>query len=57
MTRNQIIFKVITPLLLAFAALMLAVPRSPKFPYDYKKGAPWKHETLGAQRDFPMLKS
>lgn len=57
MTRNQIIFKVITPLLLAFAALMLAVPRSPKFPYDYKKGAPWKHETLVAQMDFPILKS
>lgn len=57
MTRTQIIFKVLTPLLLAFIALMLAVPRSPKFPYDYKKGTPWKHEALVAQMDFPILKS
>jgi putative nucleotidyltransferase with HDIG domain len=33
------------------------MPRSPKFVYDYQKGAPWMHETLIAQFDFPILKT
>ena len=50
-------FRVYFPLLLLFVLLVLAMPRSPKFAYDYQKGAPWMHETLIAQFDFPILKT
>ena len=50
-------FRVYFPLLLLFVLLVLVMPRSPKFVYDYQKGAPWMHETLIAQFDFPILKT
>ena len=45
------------PLLLVFIIILLVLPRSAKMSYDYKKGAPWKHETLVAKFDFPILKT
>ena len=50
-------FRVYLPLILLFILLVYLMPRSPKFNYDYKKGAPWMHETLIAQFDFPILKT
>lgn len=50
-------FKVYLPLILLFAILLLMMPRNAKLKYDYRKGAEWKHETLKAQIDFPLLKT
>jgi len=50
-------FKVYLPLILLFCLLVIIMPRSPKFNYDFKKGSPWMHETLVAQFDFPILKT
>lgn len=50
-------WKVYAPLLVLFAILVLLMPRSGKFNYDYRKGAPWMYETLVAQFDFPVLKT
>lgn len=50
-------WKVYAPLLVLFVILVLLMPRSGKFNYDYKKGAPWMYETLVAQFDFPVLKT
>ena len=45
------------PLFLLFAVLVLLMPRTAKFNYDYKKGTPWPYETLVSQFDFPILKT
>jgi len=45
------------PLLIVFAVLVLLMPRTAKFNYDYKKGTPWPYETLVSQFDFPILKT
>ena len=45
------------PLVLVFAVLVLLMPRTAKFNYDYKKGTPWPYETLVSQFDFPILKT
>ena len=37
--------------------LVLFTPKNAKFPYDYRKGQPWKYETLSADFDFPILKT
>ncbi len=47
----------IFPLILVFAVLVLLMPRTAKFNYDYKKGSPWPYETLISQFDFPILKT
>jgi len=49
--------KVYVPLLILFVALFAFMPRTRKFSYDYKKGAPWMYETLVSQFDFPILKT
>ncbi len=49
--------KAYLPLIGLFLLLVLIMPRSPKFNYDYGKGSPWMHETLLAQFDFPVLKT
>lgn len=46
-----------TPFALLFLVLLLMMPRSAKFAYDYKKGTPWGYETLVAQFDFPIYKT
>ncbi len=45
------------PLALLFLVLLLMMPRTTKFAYDYKKGTPWGYETLVAQFDFPIYKT
>ena len=45
------------PLAIVFAVLVLLMPRTAKFNYDYKKGSPWPYETLVSQFDFPILKT
>ena len=45
------------PLIFVFAVLVLLMPRTAKFNYDYKKGTPWPYETLISQFDFPILKT
>ena len=45
------------PLAIVFAVLVLLMPRTAKFNYDYKKGSPWPYETLISQFDFPILKT
>ncbi len=50
-------FRIYLPLVLLFVCLLLLMPRSGKFNYDYRKGSPWLYETLIAQFDFPVLKT
>lgn len=50
-------YKVYLPLAALFVLLTLVMPRSPKFQYDYTKGAPWMYEDLVSEFDFPLLKS
>ena len=42
---------------LLFVVLLLVMPRSGKFNYDYRKGSLWTHDNLVAQFDFPILKT
>lgn len=50
-------FRVYAPLIVLFLVLVFIMPKTAKFTYDYKKGAPWMNETLYAQFDFPILKT
>jgi putative nucleotidyltransferase with HDIG domain len=43
--------------LAAIAMVVYILPREGKFPYEYSKGKPWKHEMLIAPFDFPIYKS
>ncbi|MDK2842496.1 MAG: cyclic-di-AMP phosphodiesterase PgpH [Anaerophaga sp.] len=43
--------------LTAIAIVVYILPREGKFPYEYSKGKPWKHEMLIAPFDFPVYKS
>ena len=47
----------ILPLVVLLVLLVLLMPRTAKFNYDYKKGSPWPYETLISQFDFPILKT
>ncbi len=49
--------KVYVSLAVLFVVLLIVMPRSGKFNYDYKKGSPWAYETLSAEFDFPILKT
>ena len=49
--------KKFVPLIFVFLIILLVLPRSSKLSYDYRKGAPWKYETLIAPFDFPILKT
>ena len=50
-------YRVYLPMAILFVILSVIFPRTGKFNYDYKKGAPWMYETLVAQFDFPVLKT
>ena len=50
-------FRVYAPLIALFFVLVFIMPKTAKFTYDYRKGAPWMNETLYAQFDFPVLKT
>jgi len=41
----------------ALVSIYSLFPRQGTFPYEYQKGAPWLHETLIAEFDFPVQKS
>lgn len=49
--------KVYIPLILLMVLLVILMPRSPKFNYDYQKGSSWMYETLVAKFDVPLLKT
>ena len=51
------LIRILAPLGFAFLLLVLLMPRNAKFAYDYRKGRPWKYETLYAQFDFPIYKT
>lgn len=42
---------------LASAAIVLILPKTPKFKMEYRIGAPWLHDDLYATFDFPIYKS
>ena len=50
-------WKAVIPRVVSFAVLMVLVPRTAKWGYDYSKGQAWRYETLVAQFDFPLLKT
>lgn len=54
---NTLKVKTYLPFLALFVILVLILPRTPKFGFEYKKGSPWKYETLYSQFDFPILKT
>jgi len=56
MNKNPLV-RILVPLGIAFLLLVLLMPRSAKFAYDYRKGRTWKYETLYAQFDFPIYKT
>lgn len=45
------------PFIVLFIILVLILPTSPKFGYEYRRGSEWNYETLYAQFDFPILKT
>jgi len=45
------------PFIALFIILILMLPTSPKFGFEYRRGSEWKYETLYAQFDFPILKT
>lgn len=57
MNTRRTIIKLALPLVAVLVALVLSAPRALKWGYDYRKGTPWKYETLVAQFDFPILKT
>lgn len=57
MHKLPLTFRVIGSLLLVAALLVLAMPRTVKLGYEYKKGQPWKYETLVSKFDFPVFKT
>lgn len=57
MNRRYVTFKIVLAVLFMVTVLVLAMPRTTSFSYDYRKGSAWKYETLYAQFDFPLLKT
>ncbi|MBO4263430.1 MAG: hypothetical protein J5871_01970, partial [Bacteroidales bacterium] len=51
------LLRILLPLLFVAAILAVVQPSAAKFPYDYRLGAAWMHETLVAKFDFPIYKS
>lgn len=49
--------KIYLCLLILFILLVLIMPKTGKFNYDYKKGSPWTYETLISEIEFPILKT
>ncbi|MCD8313451.1 MAG: hypothetical protein LUC24_04755, partial [Bacteroidales bacterium] len=50
-------YKVYIVLVVLLIAMVLLMPRTGRFNYDYRKGSPWMYETLIAAFDFPVLKT
>ena len=45
------------PFIVLFFVLVVILPTSPKFGFEYRRGSEWNYETLYAQFDFPILKT
>lgn len=45
------------PAIVAVALIAIAMPRTARFDFDFRRGSPWNHETLVAQMDFPIYKT
>lgn len=56
-TSTHNIPRLLIPALVAVVLLTLAMPKTARFAYNYRRGAPWEHETLVAQIDFPIYKT
>ena len=50
-------FRVVLPLAAVVAVFVFVMPRTANLTYEYRKGLPWKYETLIAPFDFPILKT
>ena len=50
-------FYIFALFILVYGAIVLLYPKERKFEYEFKMGAPWMHEDLIAEYDFPVLKS
>lgn len=50
-------FKYLVPSAILVVLLTLAMPRTGKFEYNYRKGSQWNYETLVAPFNFPILKT
>ena len=48
---------IILPLGILLLLVLLLMPRSAKFNYDYRKGGAWEYDDLVAEFDFPILKT
>ncbi len=51
------IYRIVISFVLVAAVLVLAMPRTPEFGYDYGKGKRWQYESFFAPFDFPILKT
>lgn len=49
--------RIIVPLAVVFALLLVFTPRTAKWNYVYHKGEPWAYDTFRAQLDFPIRKT
>lgn len=57
MHKLPLTFRVIGSLLIVAVFLVLAMPRTAKLGYEYKRGQAWKYETLVSKFDFPVFKT
>lgn len=53
------VLKIYIPILfiVVYGLIVLLYPKERKFAYEFQLGAPWMHEDLIAEYDFPILKS
>lgn len=54
--KSEILRAVLTMIALT-VLLVMGMPRTSSFSFDYNRGGVWKYETLYAQFDFPILKT
>jgi putative nucleotidyltransferase with HDIG domain len=50
-------FYIVIAFVLVYGIIVLIFPKERKFEFEFKSGAPWMHEDLIAEYDFPILKS
>lgn len=56
-TLTSTLKRLVIPALVAVVLITIAMPKTARFGYDYRKGTPWKYEDLIAQMDFPIYKT
>ncbi len=55
--RRALRLYIATAFLVVYGAIILLYPKERKFEYEFKLGAPWMHDDLIAEYDFPIHKS